>query len=105
MDDHQPSARAQQYEKLAEDLLEAYRSGDSGAMQRLTEHTGLKITRDRLRENMQLGLGKVELSLSDAQLFLAQFQGFDSWQSLTKHIAAPACGCGAQTMKYRTGFP
>ncbi|MGI9066636.1 MAG: hypothetical protein ACR2HX_09565 [Pyrinomonadaceae bacterium] len=49
MDNKQPSARAQQYEKLAEDLLEAYRSGDSGAMQRLTDHTGLKITHERLR--------------------------------------------------------
>lgn len=49
MDNKKPPARTcpQQYEKLAEDLLEAYRSGDSGAMRRLTDHTGLKRGRPR----------------------------------------------------------
>lgn len=82
----QVQRRLEQYKKLAEDLLEAYRSGDAGAMQRLADHTGRKITWERLRENMQLALGKVELSLADAQLFFARVQSFPSWQALAEYI-------------------
>lgn len=63
-------------------------------MQRLSDHTGLRITPDRLRENIQLGLGKrsdsenqsADISLADAQLFFARVQGFKSWQALAEHI-------------------
>jgi hypothetical protein len=81
--------RLEQYKMLAEDLLEAYRSGDAGAMQRFADHTGQQITWDRLRENMQLALGKVELTLADAQLFFAHVQSFTHWEALAEYIVAP----------------
>lgn len=82
----------EQYENLANDLLDAYRTGNSRAMRRLADHTGHTITWDRLRTNVQLALGKAELSLSDAQLFFARVQGFESWQMLAEHISALPAG-------------
>ena len=81
-------SRLEQYKKLAEDLLVAYRSGDADALQRLAEHFGKNIAWERLRKNVQLALGKDELSLTDAQLFLARAQCFESWQVLADHVAA-----------------
>ncbi len=81
-------SRLEHYQKLAEDLLAAYRSGDADALQRLAEHFGKKIAWERLRKNVQLALGKDELSLADAQLFLARAQRFESWQGLADYVAA-----------------
>jgi RNA polymerase sigma factor (sigma-70 family) len=80
--------RLAHYKKLAEDLLEAYRSGDAEALQRLAEHLGGNISWERLRKNMQLALGKDELSLADAQLFLARAQRFENWQVLADYVTA-----------------
>ena len=87
----------EQYENLASDLIDAYRTGNPQALQRLADHTGHKITWDRLRENVQLALGKAELSLPDAQLFLARVQGFESWQMLAEHISALPTGATLTT--------
>jgi len=76
------------HEELAEDLLEAYRSGDAAALQRLSDHTGQSVTLDRLRKNIELTLRKTDLSLADAQLFFARVQGFESWQALIEHVVA-----------------
>jgi ankyrin repeat protein len=78
----------ERYEKVVEDLLEAYRTGDSGALQRLAEHAGQSLSWDRLRKNVELALGKTDISLTDARLFLARVQGFESWQALVEHVAA-----------------
>ncbi len=93
-----PPARPslQQHEKLAEDLLEAYRSGDSGAMQRLKEQTQRTFTWDELRAGVQQNLGKlpdsenrrVDISLADAQLLLARWHGVEGWKALTERVAA-----------------
>jgi ankyrin repeat protein len=82
-----PGANVEQYERLAEDLLAAYRTGDPGALKRLSDHTGWAFTWDQVVEKMQFTLGKADLDLADAQLFLARAQGFESWQAMKEHVA------------------
>jgi RNA polymerase sigma factor (sigma-70 family) len=81
-------SRLEHYKNLAEDLLTAYRLGEADALQRLAQHFGKTIEWERLRQNVQLTLGKDELSLADAQLFLARAQRFESWQELADYVAA-----------------
>jgi ankyrin repeat protein len=76
------------YEKLADDLLEAQNTGDPGALQRLSEFSGSKLTWDQLQKRVKLELGKSDIVLTDARLFFARAQGFESWQALAEHIAA-----------------
>lgn len=82
------SQSLERYEQLVEDLLEAYNTDDSAALQHLSEFSGQKLTWEQLRKNMRLMLGKADIALEDARLFLARVQGFESWQELAEHIAA-----------------
>lgn len=84
----------EQCESLARDLVEAYKTGDSGAIQRFKDHFQLNRTpnRDQLREQVRRRLGQDaqsesdELALADAQLLVARSHGFESWTQLQKHI-------------------
>lgn len=80
--------KLERYEKLADDLLEAHNTGDSGALQRLSEFSGLKLTWEHIQNRVKLELGKVDIVLADARLFFARVQGFESWESLAEHVAA-----------------
>jgi ankyrin repeat protein len=85
-----------QYEALAKDLVEAYRSGDAGAMQRLQDHyqDDRAPTWEQLRGQVRqrLGMrsdsedGSDNLALADAQLLVARAHGFESWPRLVKHV-------------------
>ena len=82
----------EQYNNLAHDVLAVYQSGDAGGIQRINDYTGQQGTRERLRAIIQKSLGKTpdaDLSLAEAQLFVARVHGFDNWQALTKNIKAP----------------
>lgn len=82
----------EQYNKLAKDVLAVYQSDDSGAIQRISDYTGQQGTPERLRAILQGNLGKppdADLSLAEAQLFVARVHGFENWQALTKNIKAP----------------
>jgi hypothetical protein len=84
--------RLEQYKKLAQDVLAAYESGDSGAMQRINDYTGQPGTQEKLRAILQRSLGKspdADLSLAEAQLFVARVHGFDNWQALAENIKSP----------------
>jgi hypothetical protein len=83
-------------ESLARDLVEAYKTGDSGAIQRFKDHFQLNRTpnRDQLREQVRGRLGlssdtqseNDDLALADAQLLVARSHGFENWSQLRKHI-------------------
>jgi len=88
------SSELEQYQKLALDLVEAYRSGDSEALKRVEVYSGRKLTWAELRAAVNQRLVKVpesgdstvDISLPDAQLLVARRQGFESWQRLAAHI-------------------
>ena len=82
----------EQYNKLAQDVLAVYQSGDAGAIQRINDYTGQQGTQGKLRAIVQKSLGKTEdadLSLAEAQLFIARVHGFENWHALTENIQAP----------------
>jgi catechol 2,3-dioxygenase-like lactoylglutathione lyase family enzyme len=82
----------EQYNNLAQDVLAVYQSGDSDAIQRINDYTGQRGTQEKLPAIVQGSLGKLpdaELSLAEAQLFIARVHGFENWQALMKNIKAP----------------
>ena len=82
----------EQYNNLAQDVLAVYQSGDSAAIQRISDYTGQQGTPEKLRAILQGNLVKppdADLSLAEAQLFVARVHGFENWQALTKNIKAP----------------
>jgi ankyrin repeat protein len=99
-----PAFSLEQCESAARDFVEAYKSGDPGALERLKNHFELDRApnRDGLREQVRRRLGTAsgsrgslpsddetngdQLSLSDAQLLVARAHGFENWSQLQKHI-------------------
>jgi hypothetical protein len=82
----------EQYNNLAQDVLAVYQSGDSSAIQRINDYTGQQGTQEKLRAIVQGSLGRprdADLSLSEAQTFVARVHGFENWQALTEKIRAP----------------
>lgn len=85
-----------QYERLAEDLVLGFDSGDSEAMQRINDHyqPNEPITRDSLRAKVRQRLDSVSnsegeiLALADAQFLVAGDYGFESMPKMVKHIDA-----------------
>jgi ankyrin repeat protein len=95
-----PAPNLRTYEEMAEDLLEAYQSGDSGAMQRVWDHAGHRRSWETMRTYVQLDLGKrpdstnqtVDISLADAQFLVARGHGFESWPALAEYVTALPSG-------------
>jgi RNA polymerase sigma factor (sigma-70 family) len=100
-----PVHSLEEYEALANDLVEAYRSGQDYAFQRVLDLFQIKrpLTWDRpplheriarLRRFVRERLGRRSdsenegdtLALADAQLIVARAHGFESWAELAKHI-------------------
>jgi ankyrin repeat protein len=90
-----PARPLGQYESLAQDLVEAYGSGDAGSLRRLAEHFQPEraLTWEHLRRNTRQRLGKPAdsengsdtLALAEAQFLIARSHGFESWPELAKH--------------------
>jgi ankyrin repeat protein len=85
------------YAILAADLVRAYRSGDTVALRRLTEHYRLErpLTRDDVRTSVAKRLGKLsgpagtaDFALPAAQTLVADSFGFDDWAALVDHLDA-----------------
>ena len=81
------------YEKIAEDLLKAYRTGDSRASQSVWDHFGHKRTLEATRRYVRVDLGKrenedVDISLEDARLLVARGHRFESWQALAEYAGS-----------------
>lgn len=83
------------FELLANDLADAYGSGDADAMQRLMDYTGATVTleglRARVRQQLNLMPGPDnrgdQISVADAQQLLARMHSFKNWEELTRQIA------------------
>lgn len=91
-----PAQSLAPYETLAKDVVEAYRSGDASAMRRILAH--FQVERPPSWEEFRKGVlsrlgtradaenANADLSLADAQFFVARLHGFESWAQLAKHI-------------------
>ena len=83
------------YERMAANLLEAYRTGTPEAMQRHWNDTWHRRSWEGMRTYVQLDLGKrpaaeggdAEISLDDARSLVARDHGFTSWQALVDYLA------------------
>ncbi len=90
-----PARSPEPYERLANDFVQAYGSGDSEALGRLADYFQLRrpLTGGAFRELARARLGKPAdrenvsdiLALADAQLLVARLHGFESWAGLLKH--------------------
>ncbi len=102
-----PRPNANQYKKLAKDLLRVSKSPEDGALEQwarswtkhLVELSGLDITRQlpvraERWANQVASFARKKLSanakLSDAQFVIARSQGFPSWPKFLKHIESAA---------------
>jgi len=100
-----PSHSLEEYETLAQALVEAYGSGEDAAMQRVMDHFQIRrpltwdqpsqeVRRARLRQGVRGRLSlqpdaeneSETLALADAQLLIARSLGFKNWDQLVKQI-------------------
>jgi hypothetical protein len=87
-----PATRdASQYEAVAQDLVEACRSGNADALKRVVNHfqIGRMTTVDQLRRQVRRRLGiqaandeSCDLTVDQAQLLVARLHGVQSWSEL-----------------------
>ncbi len=83
--------RPANYSELVQDVLAAYNTDDVGAMKRLNNYTGQNGTTDRLRKMIQHGLcipADRELTLEEAQMFVARAHDSSSWEALIEKSKA-----------------
>lgn len=88
-------SRIEPYRKLADDVVLACQTGDAGAVDRLGELFGGRLTVKSVRNRVSLRLntepGRVlpsdSISLDDAQLFVARLYGFASWAEFEASVA------------------
>ena len=86
-------------EKLATDMLDAYRSGEPSALQRVQDFFKQTFTWSEMRHRLPELLGKpedAELSLADTQQVVAHTRGFGSWIDLAKSVI----GTGGRAKKW-----
>ncbi|MGH7712886.1 MAG: hypothetical protein ACREOG_16470, partial [Gemmatimonadaceae bacterium] len=85
------------YERVADAVVTAYRTGEERAMRIVWEYFGHMRTWDATRRYMRLDLGKTEqphgpadddITLAEAQYLVARAQGFESWEALAAFAAA-----------------
>jgi hypothetical protein len=92
-----PDAPMRRYEKVAEALVAAYKTGEDSAMRIVWDYFGHMRTWDAMRRYVRLDLGKTELpqspeedtiTLTEAQYLVACMQGFENWQALADFAAS-----------------
>ena len=82
------------YERMAANLLDAYRTGSPEAMRRHWNDTWQGRSWQSMRTYVQLDLGKrsanesgdVDISLDDARMLVARGHGFDGWSALVDYV-------------------
>ncbi|MBI4474483.1 MAG: ankyrin repeat domain-containing protein, partial [Acidobacteria bacterium] len=93
-----PSGDVAKYERLAEDMVTAYATGDAAAMQRINEHYGRSSTVDDLRATVWRLMYKVRqargsaaaFGRAEAQELIVRTSGFNSWTALTEAVVKGA---------------
>ena len=88
-------APLRRYERVADALVLAYRTGEDTAMRIVWEYFGHMRTWDTMRRYVRLDLGKREqperddaLTLDEARGLVARAQQFENWQALEAFCAA-----------------
>jgi Leucine Rich Repeat (LRR) protein len=85
------------YERVAEALVTAYRTGEAGAMRIVWDYFGHRRALDGMRRYVRLDLGRSEepaspehddLTLAEARLLVARAQGLESWPALEAFAAS-----------------
>lgn len=83
------------YERVAEALVTAYRTGEPAAMRIVWDYFGHMRAWDGMRRYVRLDLGRREqpedpdeLSLDDARVLVARAQGMAHWQALVDFVAS-----------------
>jgi ankyrin repeat protein len=69
-----------QYKKRAKELVKAAKAGDARAFALMREH------HPRLKKASDNELRRAKFALADAQLIVARWHGFESWQKFAKHV-------------------
>jgi hypothetical protein len=88
------------YERMAANLLDAYRTGTQEAMERHWADTWHRRSWQAMRTYVQLDLGKrparedddVDITLDDARFLVAREAGFENWKELRDHSAKVPSG-------------
>ena len=92
----------ERYERMAANLLEAYRTGTPEAMRRHWNDTWHRRSWDAMRRYVQLDLGKrtpgdtadpdapadIEITIDDARQWVARDHGFERWDALVEFAAS-----------------
>ena len=90
-------ASMRRYDKVAEALVTAYRTGEESAMRIVWDYFGHMRAWDAMRRYVRLDLGKTEaphsaeddtITLAEAQYLVARAQGFESWDALAAFAAS-----------------
>ena len=90
-------AAMRRYDKVADALVQAYRTGEESAMRIVWDYFGHGRAWDGMRRYVRLDLGKTEqaqsgeddtITLAEAQRLVARAQGFESWESLAAFAAS-----------------
>jgi hypothetical protein len=93
-DDSRPTLA--RYEQMAQNLLQAYRTGTPEAMRRHWHDTWHQRAWAPMRRYVLLDLGRIpsvddafiDISLDDARQHVARDQAFESWQALREFVAS-----------------
>jgi hypothetical protein len=94
-------AAMQRYDKVAEALVVAYRTGEASAMRIVWDYFGHMRTWDAMRRYVRLDLGKTEqaasgeedaITLAEAQYLVARMQGFENWDAVRAFAASVPAG-------------
>ena len=89
------SPDVEQFERLAETFLHAYRTGDPAALRRLGAVFDRSVTPEQLRAEVRRRLAQLpeaerpteDLTLTDARRFLAREAWFDTWEELVNTLS------------------
>jgi hypothetical protein len=85
------------YEKVADALMAAYRTGEASVMRIVWDYFGHMRAWSALRRYVRLDLGKTEephsaeddaITVAEAQYLVARAQGFESWDALADFAAS-----------------
>jgi hypothetical protein len=107
-----PTERLEQFSRLAEDMLAAYR-GDAEALRRISEMSGSSFSLERLQNQVTERLAEISgvaehpgaFTGDDAQLLIARQYGFESWAKLVESFSQPPRDPRSTTHRFSSAPP